>query len=52
MNVFFGFKDQKLVTVIYSLEKVDEDAIDCDYYISEPQDAEKQISDWKNKHKA
>lgn len=47
MHVSFGFKDGKLVTVILSKNKDRESAIDCDYYIENPQDAEKQIEKWR-----
>ena len=50
MHVFFGFKNRRLVTVVHSLYAETEDAIDCDYYITDPQDAEKQIAEWKKEH--
>ena len=50
MHTFFGFKNRRLVTVIYSLFDETEDAIDCDYYTADPKDAEKQIAEWKKKH--
>jgi len=50
LHIFLGFKNQKLVTVTYSVLDEVEDAIDCDYYITDPQDAEKQIAEWKKKH--
>ena len=50
MHVFLGFKDRKLVTVIYSLKDEAENAIDMDSYIADPQEAEKQVSQWKQEH--
>ncbi len=47
MHVHFGFKNQKLVTVIYTLERDRESGIDCDYYVDDPEEAEKQIAEWK-----
>ncbi|GAG90303.1 unnamed protein product [marine sediment metagenome] len=47
-STFFGFRHGKLVTVVMSIMDEVEDAIDCNYYITNPEDAEKQIADWKN----
>jgi len=47
VHVYFGFKNGRLETVILSRNSDRETAIDCDYYIDEPQDAEKQIEEWK-----
>lgn len=47
MHVFLGFRNGELVTVIYSVVDEVENAIDMDYYIADPQDAEKQIAEWK-----
>ncbi len=45
-HVFLGFKHGELVTVILSKEAEKEDAIDCNYFICEPQEAKKQIEQW------
>jgi len=44
---YFGFRHGKLTTVIVSTMDAVEDAIDCNYYIDNPEDAEKQIEEWK-----
>ena len=51
MHIFFGFRNGKLITIIQSAEDEVENAIDVDYYVAEPQDAEKQISEWKQQIK-
>jgi hypothetical protein len=45
---YFGFRHGKLTTVILSTMDNVEDAIDCNRYVDDPQDAEKQIEEWKN----
>jgi len=45
--IYFGFRHGKLTTVIISTMDNEKDAIDCNYYIANPQDAEKQIEEWK-----
>jgi len=50
IHVYFGFKNGKLETVILSRNSDRESAIDCDYYIDEPQDVEKQIEEWKKQN--
>jgi hypothetical protein len=45
-HVYLGFKNGKLQTVVISRNADRETAIDCDYYIDEPQDAKKQIETW------
>ena len=47
---YFGFKNGELISVLQSRVDDVEEAIDCDYYISEPQEAETQIISWKNKY--
>ena len=44
--VYLGFKNAKLQTIIISRLEERESAIDCDYYIDEPEDARKQIEKW------
>jgi len=50
MRVFLGFRNGKLTTVIYSTLDEVENAIDMDYYVANPQEAEKQVSQWKQEH--
>jgi len=50
IHVYFGFKNGKLETVILSRNSDRESAIDCDYYVDEPQDAETQIEEWKKQN--
>ena len=50
MFVYLGFQNGKIVTVIYSILEDHEAAIDCDYYVNHPQDAEEQITEWKKEH--
>ena len=45
-HVYLGFKNAKLETIVISRNADRESAIDCDYYIDEPQDAKKQIELW------
>jgi hypothetical protein len=49
IHTFFGFKNGKVQTIILSTNPEQESAIDCDYYIPEPKDAEKQIEEWKRR---
>ena len=44
---YFGFRHGKLVTIIQSTMDNVEDALDCNYYIDDPQEPEKQIEEWK-----
>ena len=44
---FFGFKNGKLVSVLQSVSDDVKEAIDCTYYVAEPQEVEKQIEKWK-----
>ena len=45
-NVFFGFRNGKLITVVLSTQNEYDDAVDCDYHIDEPQEAKKQVEEW------
>jgi len=47
--VYLGFKEGKLITILISTNSDRETAIDCDYYVDEPQDAKKQIETWLSK---
>ena len=44
---YFGFKNGKLVSILQSVDKDVKKAIDCTYYITEPQEVEAQIQKWK-----
>jgi len=50
IHVYFGFTNGKLETVILSRNSDRVTAMDCDYYIDEPQDAETQIEEWKKQN--
>jgi len=43
---YFGFKNGKMVSVLHSVNGDLKKAIDCNYYITEPQEVEKQIDKW------
>ena len=47
IHTYFGFKNGKLVSVLQSVNGDAKKAIDCTYYITEPQEVEKQIEKWK-----
>ena len=47
INTYFGFKNGKLVSVLQSVNSDARKAIDCTYYIAQPQEFEKQIEKWK-----
>ena len=47
IHTYLGFKDGKLVSVLQSVDEDVKKAVDCTYYITEPQDVEKQIEKWK-----
>jgi hypothetical protein len=47
IHTYFGFKNGKLVSVLQSVNDDAKNAIDCTYYITEPQEVEKQIEKWK-----
>jgi len=44
---YFGFKKGKLVSILLSIDRDVKKAVDCTYYITEPQEAETQIQKWK-----
>jgi len=44
---YFGFKKGKLVSVLQSLDNDAKKALDCNYCITEPQEFERQINEWK-----
>jgi predicted transcriptional regulator len=44
---YFGFKNGNLVSVVQSVNKDTKEALDCSYFIAEPQQVEDQISKWK-----
>jgi hypothetical protein len=47
---YFGFKNGKLVSVLQSVNGDVNKAVDCNYYITEPQEVEKQIEKWKKEN--
>lgn len=47
INTYFGFKNGKLVSVLQSVNCSAKKAMDCTYYIAQPQEFEKQIKKWK-----
>ena len=47
ISTYFGFKNGKLVSVLQTVNGDVRKAFDCTYYITEPQEAEKQIENWK-----
>ena len=49
IHTYFGFKNGKLVSVIQSLNDDVQKALDCNYYVMEPQEGDKQIEKWKTK---
>ncbi len=51
MHTFFGFKDGKLVSVLHTLDNDVIEAVDCNYFISEPRNVDKQIEQWKKDNK-
>ena len=44
---YFGFKNGNLVSVVQSVNKDTKEALDCSYYIAEPQQVDEQIDKWK-----
>jgi len=50
IRTYFGFKNGKLVSVLHSVDDDLRKAIDCSYYITEPQEMEKQIEKWKKEN--
>jgi hypothetical protein len=47
IHTYFGFRNGKLVSVLQSLNADVKEAVNCTYYITEPQEVEKQIEKWK-----
>lgn len=52
IHTYFGFKNGKLISVLQSVNADAKNAIDCTYYIAEPQEVEKQIEKWKKEKSA
>ena len=50
LYTYFGYRHGELTTVMVSTMDNVKDAIDCNYYVDAPQDAEKQITEWKKEH--
>jgi hypothetical protein len=49
---YFGFKNGKLVSVLQSVDNDAKKALDCSYCITEPQELERQIDEWKREKSA
>jgi hypothetical protein len=49
-KTFLGFRNGKLITVVESTIDNFESAVDVDYIVANPQDAEKQITEWKKQN--
>lgn len=49
-NTFLVFRNGKLITVVQSTVDNYDSAIDGDYVIDNPQEAEKQITQWRSEH--
>jgi len=47
IHTYLGFKNGKLVSVLQSMDDDVKKAVDCNYYITEPQEVEKQIEKWR-----
>ena len=47
IHTYFGFKRGKLVSVLQTVSDDVKEAVNCTYYIAEPQEVEKQIEKWK-----
>jgi hypothetical protein len=47
IHTYFGFRNGKLVSVLQSVNGDVKKAVDCTYYITEPQQVEKQVEKWK-----
>ena len=50
IRTYFGFRNGKLVSVMHSVNSDVKKALDCNYYIMDPQEVEKQIEKWKKEN--
>ena len=50
IRTYFGFKNGKLVSVMHSVNSDVKKTPDCNYYIIDPQEVEKQIEKWKKEN--
>lgn len=50
IHTFLVFRNGKLITVVQSTVDIYESAIDGDYVIDNPNEADKQIAQWKSEH--
>lgn len=46
-NTFLGFRNGKLVSIVTTTMDNYNDAVDCDRYVKNPENVEKQIKEWK-----
>lgn len=51
-TIFLGFRNGQLITIVESVIDNFESAIDVDYVITNPENAEKQIAEWKKRVEA
>jgi hypothetical protein len=49
IHTYFGFKNGNLVSVLQSVNTDVKEALDCTYYVTDPQLPEEQIEKWKKK---
>jgi hypothetical protein len=47
IHTYFGFEKGKLVSVLQSVNDDVKKAVNCTYYITDPQEVEKQMEKWK-----
>jgi hypothetical protein len=47
IHTYFGFKNGELVSVLQSTHDEAKKAVNCSYFVAEPQEAEKQIDKWR-----
>ena len=52
IHTYFGFKNGKLVSVLQTVNGDAKKALECTYFITEPQELEKQIEKWKREKSA
>ena len=51
ITTYFGFKNEKLVSVLQTVKGDVKEAVNCTYFISNPQEVKKQIQNWKKTEK-
>lgn len=48
LTTFLGFRKGKCITIVQTTLDNVENAFHVDYFVANPQDAEKQIAEWKS----